>query len=142
MASELGQDGLARTAAARRAELAQTYLPSSAVQSTLSVDAITLAAWRKERRLLAVWHEPAKQWLYPDFQFDHEGLIEQMPRLLSVFDHYYSHIWNNTWSIVEWFMSPHLLLDGARPMEVMAKNPKQVLRIAQVEFLQDPATLW
>lgn len=135
-------EDLARAAAARRSELAQTYLTGQTVQVLLGIDAATLTAWREDKRLLGVWHEPIKAWLYPDFQFDGNELVKQMPRLLTVYDRYYSHIWENTWSIVEWFLSPHILLDGCRPMDMMATNPQRVLRVAQVEFWEDPATLW
>ena len=133
---------LAAIAAARRVELAQNYLTGSTVQSLLGIDASTLTAWRKERRLLAVWHKPDMQWIYPDFQFDRTGLIYQMPELLTVYDRYYSHVWDNPWRVVEWFMSPHLLLDGARPCEILALDPQRVLSVAQNEFLDDPMTLW
>lgn len=133
---------LVQAAAARRIELAQTYLSDSAVQFLLGIDAATLTAWREGRRLLGVWHEPAKAWLYPDFQFNDSGLVEQMPRMLAVYDRYYSHVWENTWSIVEWFSSPHALLDGCKPMELMSTNPQRVLRVAQREFWEDPTTLW
>jgi hypothetical protein len=131
---------LAKVSASRRAELAQTYLSEPAVQTLLGIDATSLEAMRDEKGVLGVWHEPANAWIYPDFQFDKSGLIEQMPRLLAVYDRYYSHVWKNTWSIVEWFLSPHVLLDGCRPMDVMATNPQRVLRAAQVEFWEDPAT--
>lgn len=131
---------LAKIAAVRRSELAQTYLSSPAVETLLGIDAAALGDLRKGKRLLGVWHQPAKSWLYPDFQFDKGGLIQEMPSILAVYDRYYSHVWENTWSIVQWFMSPHLLLDGYRPMDMMSTNPKRVLEAAQVEFWEDPAT--
>jgi hypothetical protein len=135
-------DDLAQVAAARRTELAKTYLSASQAQSLLGIDSATLTDWRKGKRLLGVWHEPAKAWLYPDFQFDHQGLHVQMPQLLAVFDRHYSHVWSNTWTIVEWFLSPHALLDGARPMDILACELERVLEIAKSEFLQDPSTQW
>lgn len=135
-------DDLAHAAAARRVELARTYLSASQVQLRLHIDATTLTAWREGKRLLGVWHEPAQAWLYPNFQFDGQGLITQMPPLLAVFDHHYPHVWANTWTLVEWFLSAHLLLDGARPVDVLTTEPQRVLRVAQVEFLQDPAGYW
>jgi hypothetical protein len=133
-------ESLSVSAARRRAEQAQMYLTESAAQDLLGIDAATLETLREGKRLLGVWHEPANAWLYPDFQFDKTGLIKQMPRLLAVYDRYYSHVWENSWSIVEWFLSPHVLLDDSRPMDVMATNPQRVLRAAQVEFWEDPAT--
>lgn len=37
-------------------------------------------------------------------------------------------------------MTPHLLLDGAPPVERLSKAHQRVLEVAQVEFL--PASLW
>lgn len=129
-------------AATCRAALAHKYLSSQMAQTVLGIDSTALTVWREERRLLAVWHRPASDWLYPDFQFEGGALIKEVPDLLAVYETYYSHVWMNTWSIVEWYMSPHLLLDGARPMEVLVKDPQKVLEVARAEFLQDPATIW
>ncbi len=133
---------LAAKAAAFRSELARSYLSGQEVQSILRVDVATLTTWRKERRLLAVWHRAADEWLYPDFQFDDGALIKEIPDLLLVYETYYGHVWKNSWGIVAWFMTPHLLLDGARPVDVMAERPQQVLTVARTEFLQDPSTFW
>ena len=135
-------DSLEAMAATYRAALVQKYLSSQTAQAVLGIDSTMLTAWRKERRLLAVWHRPANDWLYPDFQFEDGSLIKEVPDLLAVYESYYSHVWSNTWSIVEWYMSPHLLLDGARPAEVLAKDPQKVIAVARAEFLQDPATMW
>jgi hypothetical protein len=132
---------LAKISAARRAELAQTYLTGPAVQILLGIDASSLEAMREDKGVLGVWHEPANAWYYPDFQFDESGLIKKVPRLLAVYDRYYSHVWKNTWSIVEWFLSPHVLLGDRPPRDVIGTNPQRVLRVAQVEFWEDPATL-
>jgi len=79
---------LAAKAAAFRSELARSYLSGQEVQSILRVDVATLTAWRKERRLLAVWHRAADEWLYPDFQFDDGALIKEIPDLLLVYETY------------------------------------------------------
>ena len=129
--------------AAYRAELAQPYLTGAAAQLLLGIDATTLTTWRKDGRLLSVWHSPANTYLYPDFQFDHGQLIEQMPELLSYFSMgYYSEIRMSGWSKVEWFMCPRVLLDGLRPAEVLASDPQCVLEIGQDDLLADPNTLW
>lgn len=133
---------LAATAATYRSELARNYLSGQAVQSVLGIDAATLTVWRKQRRLLAVWHRPINEWLYPDFQFQDNALIKEISELLAVYETYYGHVWKSTWGIVEWFMCPHLLLDGARPVEVMSEHPLHVLTVARTEFLQDPSTFW
>ena len=125
-----------------RAEAAKTYLTGSEVQSMLAIDAEALALSRRDRQLLGVWHAPDNAWLYPDFQFKDGTLIEQMPALLATFGQYYEHAWENTWSIVEWFMTPHTLLGDDRPMDLMGQHPNRVLGAARREFSEDPATLW
>ena len=130
-------------AAGYRAELAQSYLTGEAVQTLLGIDAVTLAAWRRDTRLLSVWNSPANSYLYPDFQFNQGQLIEKMPELLSYFSMgCYSEIRMNGWSTVEWLMCPHALLDGLRPAEVLGSDPQRVLEIAQDDLLADPNTLW
>ena len=130
-------------AAADRAELVQSYLTGEAVQTLLGIDADTLATWRRDTRLLSVWHSPANSYLYPDFQFDHGQLIEQMPELLSYFSMgYNSEIRMNGWSKMEWFMCPHVLLDGLRPAEVLGSDPQRVLEIGRDDLLTDPNTIW
>ena len=130
-------------AAGYRAELAQSYLTGEAVQTLLGIDAVTLTTWRRDTRLLSVWHSPANSYLYPDFQFDHGQLIEQMPEILSYFSiGYYSEIRMNGWSKVEWFMCPHALLDGLRPAALLGSDPQRVLEIGQDDLLADPNTLW
>ena len=134
---------LKSVAAAYRAELAQSYLTGVTVQKLLGVNAATLKTRRRDNRLLSVWHSPAHSYLYPDCQFDHGKLVEQMPELLSYFRMgYYSEIRMNGWSKVEWFMSPHALLDGLRPAKMLATYPQRVLEIGQQDLLADPNTLW
>lgn len=142
MTAGLGRDELARAASARRTEVSKNYLSSAAAQDILGLDADALRTWRRDRLLLAVWDEPENRWLYPDFQFNGKGRIEEVPKILEAFDRYYSHVWSNTWRIVEWFMTPHMLLNGERPAELMATRPNEVLKIAQIDLLQDPATVW
>lgn len=132
----------AKTAAVRRTELAQSYLTGQAAQLLLGIDADTLTTWRENKQLLGVWHDPIKAWLYPDFQFNGKELVKQMPVLLAAYDRYYNHVWENTWSIVEWFLTPHTLLNGSRPMDILTTSPERVLKVAQTEFGEDPSTLW
>jgi hypothetical protein len=134
---------LKSVAAAYRAELAQYYLTGVTVQKLLGINAATLKTWRRDNRLLSVWHSPSHSYLYPDFQFDHGKLVEQMPELLSYFRMgHYSEIRVNSSSKVEWFMSPHALLDGLRPAEMLATDPQRVLKIGRQDLLADPNTLW
>ena len=133
---------LASAALAKRIRLARSYLTETVAQRLLGVDEVTLRSWREEKRILAVWHEPVGAYLYPDFQFDQNGLIEQVPALLSCFDRYLGHVWEDTWLIVEWFISPHLLLDGNTPAEVLALDPRLVLEVGREDLLEDPGTLW
>lgn len=130
-------------AAAYRTELAQSYLTGEAVQTLLGIDAVTLTTWRRDNRLLSVWHSPANSYLYPDFQFNHGQLIEQMPEILSYFSiGYDGEIPMNGWSKVEWFMCPHALLYGLWPAKILGSDPQRVLEIGQDDLLADPNTLW
>lgn len=132
---------LASAALAKRIRLAESYLTARDAQRLLGVDAVTLSSWREEKRILAVWHEPVDAYLYPDFQFNQNGLIEQIPELLSCFDRYLGHVWKSTWLIVEWFISPHLLLDGNTPAEALALDPQLVLEVGREDLLEDPSIL-
>ena len=80
-------ESLEAMAATYRAALAQKYLSSQTAQAVLGIDSTMLTAWRKERRLLAVWHRPANDWLYPDFQFEDGSLIKEVPRLEQHVEH-------------------------------------------------------
>lgn len=133
---------LATDAAARRARLAQAYLTEAKVQALLGIDSTTLNTWRKGRHLLAVWHAPAKTYLYPDFQFTKDGLIDQIPALLSCFNRYHSHVWENTWQIVEWFMCHYTWLGGKSPIEVLPTDPQRVLERGKEDLHTNPMTMW
>ncbi|EJP77624.1 hypothetical protein [Stenotrophomonas muris] len=41
------------------------------------------------------------------------------------------------WGEVEWLLSPHALLDGAAPAEVLVSDSASVLKAARAEFLAD-----
>jgi hypothetical protein len=38
------------------------------------------------------------------------------------------------WVELEWFISPHVLLDGATPAEILVTAPNRVLAAAELEF--------
>jgi hypothetical protein len=38
---------------------------------------------------------------------------------------------------VEWFLTPHVLLDGESPVEVLQQDPQAVLEVARIEFIED-----
>lgn len=104
------KENLEEASARRRAKVVRSYLTEFDVQVRLDIDDDKLTSWREGRKVLAVWHQPIKAWLYPDFQFDRDGLIREMPGILAAFDRYYGHVWKNTWMILEWFFSGHRLL--------------------------------
>ena len=133
---------LSLAVARRQAEVARFCLSGVAIQARLGIDWSSLETLREDRKLLAIWHEPAGAWLYPDFQFERGGLISEIPEILAAFDRYYDHVWENTWSIMEWFLTPHILLDGRCPMDVISSDPSRVLDAARVELWEDPTTLW
>lgn len=122
--------------------MVRSYLTESDVQARLGIDSHQLTRWREGRKVLAVWHQPVEAWLYPDFQFDHEGLIKEMPEILATFDRYYSHVWENTWMVLEWFFPSYTLLDGRRPLDVIRVDPSRVLEAARIDLWENPETMW
>jgi len=41
------------------------------------------------------------------------------------------------WDEVEWFLSPHVLLDGGAPAGTLTAGPVRVLRAALIEVVND-----
>jgi hypothetical protein len=98
---------------------------------------------RRDGQLLGVWLPPEQAYRFPAWQFGADGLpVPQLAELLALLrgpggmavpDRRTS-----GWGEVEWFLTPHALLDGASPAEVLASDPAHVLAVAQDEF-QEPA---
>lgn len=98
---------------------------------------------RREGRLLGVYvADPVPSYRYPTWQFRPDGQpIEQLAEILRVlhdlgpFQREPDGLRRTTgWGEVEWFLSPHTLLDGATPAYVLCVDPTLVLRAACDEF--------
>lgn len=131
---------LAATAERRRTEIAETFLTEHDVLARLDIDPTTLESNRQTRKLLAVWVPPSKSYLYPPYQFDQHGLIGEMEIILRLVRPWMT---NDTgWGEVEWFLTPHTLLDARSPAEILPVEPAKVLEVARREFSEDPYTSW
>lgn len=105
----------------------------------LGVDLDTLDEWRRRRLVLAVWHAPERQYLYPPFQFSNVGPLREMPPLLGYLNHGVN---ASGWAEIEWLYTPHALLDGQPPAEILLHDPIRVLDAAHQEFTPDPDAGW
>lgn len=122
----------AAIAAARRDELAGGYLIEEEVRSRLAIDPETLVRWRKERKILAIWHTPRKPYLFPPCQFVGAQLLPEIETLLMMREVVGSD--RSGWSMVEWLLTPHVLLNDQRPADLLESNPDRVVAAAKVEF--------
>ncbi|WP_261997603.1 metallophosphoesterase [Stenotrophomonas sp. Ste96] len=98
---------------------------------------------RRAGQLLGVYiADPVPSYRYPTWQFRPDGRpVDCLADLLTVLRNRGAiprepdGLRRTTgWSEVEWFLSPHALLDGAQPAEILAIDPARVLRAALVEF--------
>lgn len=125
--------------ARRRAELAQTWLAEDDVIARLGIAPQTLAAWRKARKLLAVWHAPESQYVYPPCQFTDAGLIREMEPLLRFLDY---GVTGSGWDEIEWLYASNAFLNARRPADVLTEDPARVLEVAAQQFNEDPDSRW
>jgi len=133
-------------AAQRRLDLAQGWLLASAVSQQLGSSASNSSVMANQRRrdgdLLGVWIPSERAYRYPPWQFDRDG--QPFPQLKEILDLLRgpggmasSDRRTSGWQEVEWFMSPHALLEGSRPYEVLRDDPERILEIATEQFVED-----
>lgn len=125
--------------ARRRAELAQTWLSEAEVLARLRIDLQTLTAWRKSRKLLAVWYAPEDRYLYPPCQFAGAMLIPEMESLLGYLDY---GVTGSGWDEIEWLYAGNAHLDARPPADVLLEAPAEVLKVAQQQLTEDPDARW
>jgi hypothetical protein len=138
-------------AAERRAALMQSWLSSTGVavllgrhrpgpdqpgrtkRKTLQNPGQPAAVLRAQGRLLGVWVDAERGFRHPDCQFDGDQVLDVMAGLLALLPPGRG----SGWSQAEWLYSPHALLDGRPPAELLATDPARVLAAARHESAED-----
>lgn len=98
---------------------------------------------RCEGRLLGAYMVGAEHhWRYPIWQFDHRHQpIARLADVLALLRQHGNYLDGrggaSGWREVEWFHSPHALLDGRRPCEVLREDPNVVFDAARVEYIEE-----
>lgn len=121
---------------ARRAALATKWWRESEVLERFGIEPDTLTLWRVRRRVLAVWHAPEHQYVYPTSQFDESGPRREISAVLGYLNH--ESLSGSGWDEIEWLLTPHTLLDGETPDDMLSHDPRRVLRALHEEFLEEP----
>jgi len=132
-------DSLEELAARRRAELAASYLSEADALRHLDIDHDALAALRMRRGILAAWLAPENRFVYPSFQFNAEGIISELAPLLA---HLRAGSSGSGWSEIEWFITPHALLEAHAPADALLVDPARVLKAADAEFSEAQGASW
>lgn len=141
------RDQILHDAALGRDALAAQWLSAVQVSIQLSLRPLGRARragqLRREGKLLAVYiANPVPSYRYPTWQFSPDGQpvrnLAQMLRImrsLGPFQRESNDLRRTTgWGEVEWFLSPHALLNGQSPSTVLATDPAGVLLAARTEF--------
>lgn len=133
-------------AAARRIELARDWLKPRQVSTLITNEVaderelVTLR--RRESHLLGAWVPSERCYRYPPWQFRADG--QPVPQLKEIL-----HLLRGSggmasadgrtsgWEEVQWFLVPHVLLDGHSPAEVLNIDPDRVLEIVTIQFVTD-----
>lgn len=98
---------------------------------------------RRNGQLLGVYIlEPIHHYRYPSWQFQPDGQpVEHFAVILAIMREHGTYLDENGrttgWGEVEWFLSPHVLLDDRPPCEVLGESPKSVLEAARVEYVEE-----
>jgi hypothetical protein len=132
-------NSLEELAARRRAELATSYLSEADVLRHLDIDHDALAALLTRREILAAWHTPENCFVYPPFQFNALGIISELAPLLA---HLRAGSSGSGWSEIEWFITPHALLEARAPADALLVDPARVLKAAEAEFSEAQGASW
>lgn len=122
-----------------RNRLVQSWMSKADVLRALSIGGPTLEKWRINRLILSVWDASSGQYFYPPFQFFEGRVIPAVASIMRWLEPYSN---GSGWGEVEWWLSPHSLLDGKSPAEIIQLESARVLMIAEQEFSEDPAAFW
>lgn len=134
-------------AAAQRHALAAQWLSAAQVSAGLGSQAANgshrASQLRRDGQLLGAYvSHPSPSYRYPTWQFRADGQpIAHMTEILRVlrdfgpFEREPDGLRRTTgWGEVEWFLTPHALLDGAAPADMLGTDPGRVLQAARTEF--------
>ena len=117
--------------AARREALYRQWVNADGIAVILGVHAIQVAQMRRSNELLGAWVHERQEYRFPLFQLSAGQLNPRMPLLLDLLPD----VGQSGWGRVEWFVSPHALLLGARPADLLAEGRfDEVLAAAQEEY--------
>lgn len=141
---------LLQDAAMQRQALAAQWLTAAQVSADLGSQAANgshrASQLRRDGQLLGVYvSHPSPSYRYPTWQFHRPGEpVYLLPEILRVlrdsgpFEREPDGLRRTTgWGEVEWFLTPHALLDGAAPADVLRVAPERVLQAARTEFEEE-----
>lgn len=127
---------LSSIAAARRAELSSSWLTADQLGPFATEQC-------KCGQLLAVYlTEPSHHFRYPIWQFQSDGHAgAHFVEILSIMREYGTFLdkdgRSSGWGEVEWFLSPHVLLNNECPADALRNDPQAVLNAARIEYIED-----
>lgn len=138
---------LETTSAARRQALASEWLDEPTVDALIGARGATTQRFRREGRLLGAWIAPEHRYLYPPWQFTGEGqVIAAVQPILAILRSpkgmALSQPTSAGWEEMEWWLAPHVLLEGLSPAESLSADPERVLEVAEQQFSEDPDARW
>lgn len=145
------QTRAADSAAARRHAMSRDWPTAGEVSRQLGSTAANGShranQLRREGLLLGVWLPSEQAYRFPPWQFTADGqplaqlqaLLQELrgPGGMDTQDRLTS-----GWGEVEWLLTPHALLDGHSPAEVLPNDPARVLAVAQEEFREPVDARW
>ncbi|ASK94778.1 hypothetical protein KWH04_17745 [Xanthomonas campestris pv. trichodesmae] len=141
----------ADAAAVRRRHLSQAWPTAAEVSrqlgSTAENGSHRANQLRRDGQLLGVWLPSEQAYRFPVWQFGSDGrpvppLVELLALLRGAGGMDTQDRLTSGWGEVEWFLTPHALLDGASPAEVLPHDPARVLAVAQEEFREPADARW
>lgn len=135
-----------------RRELSKDWLTASQAGELLGERAAAAAKERVTREhrdgsLLGVWIPGEQCYRYPPWQFRYDGTpVPQLRQILAILREHggvVGHGRHTTgWHEVEWFVTPHVLLNSRAPAEVLATDPALGLVTARIEFIEEGHHAW
>lgn len=134
--------GAAVTDLDRRREMAKDWPDANTVNKLLGSSAGNFrqkpARLRQAGQLLGAWVAGENRYRYPPFQFNREGLAPQIGDLMKILP-----VDNGSgWGRLQWFYTPHSLLQGKTPAEVFEIDPDRVVLIAKRQYSDSPDAGW